>query len=257
MKEYIVELNAVHCVYAAHGSAERVNVLRDAHLKVPYGSTIAIRGESGSGKTTLLNIIGGLERASSGQVIVDGNDLQALTDAELSRFRAERVGFVFQDFNLLADLTAQENVALPMDAFPTFRSSERKSRAIKLLEEVGLQKRSSHDPQHLSGGEKQRVALARALANRPRLILGDEPTGSLGTRAALRVLGLLRDLNQRYGTTLIIVTHDRKVALQCERIYRLRDGSLKRMLDEEREAAAFRERLTSTDAGRVLDLQPA
>jgi putative ABC transport system ATP-binding protein len=247
MSELIVDLDAVRLEYAAYGSAKRVTVLRDAHLAIPYGTTVAIRGESGSGKTTLLNIIGGLERASSGQVIVDGNNLQAMMDVDLTRFRAERVGFVFQDFNLLSDLTAEENVALPMDAFPTLSSSARKSRALELLAAVGLQHRSSHDPQHLSGGEKQRVAVARALANRPALLLADEPTGNLSGRAASRVLGLLRDLNQRFGTTLITVTHDRRVALQCERIYRLREGSLKRMFDEEREAAAARERLMNAE----------
>jgi ABC-type lipoprotein export system ATPase subunit len=257
MKEYIVELNAVRHEYAAHGSARRVTVLRDAHLTIPYGTTVAIRGESGSGKTTLLNIIGGLERATSGQVIVDGSDLQAATDFDLTRFRAERVGFVFQDFNLLPDLTAQENVALPMDAFPALSSSVRKSRAFELLEEVGLQHRSSHDPQHLSGGERQRVAIARALANHPRLLLADEPTGNLGGRAANRVLGLLRDLNQKFGTTLITVTHDRRVALQCERIYGLRGGSLKRMLHEEREAAALHQQVTRPEGVMPLAPQPA
>jgi putative ABC transport system ATP-binding protein len=257
MKELIVDLDAVRLVYAASGGRERVTVLRNVHLEIPYGTTVAIRGESGSGKTTLLNVIGGLERASSGQVIVDGNDLQAMTDVDLTRFRAERVGFVFQDFNLLSDLTAQENVTLPMDAFPTLSSSDRRSRAFELLAAVGLQHRSSHDPQHLSGGERQRVALARALANRPALLLADEPTGNLSGRAASRVLGLLRELNQKFGTTLITVTHDRRVAWQCERIYQLKEGSLKRMFDEEREAAASHRRLTNADRVEPTDPQLA
>ena len=256
MGESILELDAVSYAYTLPGSRERATILRDVRLNVPYGASVAIRGESGSGKSTLLNLLGGLDRASSGHVIVDGSDLQTMNDADLARFRARRVGFVFQEFNLLPDLSALDNVALPMDAFPTLAAGERRVRARQLLEAVGLSHRMEHDPQHLSGGERQRVAIARALANRPTLLLADEPTGNLSGRVAVRVLELLRGLNESHRSTLVVVTHDRHVAEHCERIYRLKDGVLHRRYSEEIEAARHRQPISALNGLSPADPQP-
>jgi ABC-type lipoprotein export system ATPase subunit len=184
---------------------------------------LSVMGPSGSGKSTLLNMIGGLDKPTSGQVIIDGQDLAKVRN--MDRFRAQTVGFVFQLHNLLPTLTARENVEVPMRGQERGRR-KRRARSKELLELVGLDDRMNHLPSQLSGGQRQRVAVARALANEPRLILADEPTGSLDTTAGDEIMGLLIDLNRNQGTTIIVVSHDRRVARTTNRILTMRDGRI-------------------------------
>ncbi len=201
-------------------------VLRGVDLDVQPGGYLAITGVSGAGKSTFLSLLGGLERVQSGSVLVAGRDLPALGAGELARFRREVVGFVFQDFGLLGMLTALENVEMALTLSGVARA-ERRRRAATLLEEVGLAARLSHRPATLSGGELQRVAIARALANRPRLVLADEPTGNLDEDSALRVLELLERLRSERGCTLV-VTHNPELAQRADRRLRLSRGTLHR-----------------------------
>ncbi len=216
----------------SHGLTRRYQVdktvvaaLSGIDLAIPRGGFTALVGPSGSGKSTLLNLIGGLDRPSSGEISVDGLSLGAATEPQLVRHRRERVGFIFQSFNLLPTLTAVENVESPMVLAEVSRS-ERRTRAAGLLESVGLAQRVSHKPNELSGGEKQRVAIARSLANRPPLLLADEPTGNLDTKTGAAVLDLLCSLVRQNGLTLVMVTHDLEVASRADRIIHLRDGSI-------------------------------
>jgi len=201
----------------------KVNALNDINLTVDKGEFISILGPSGSGKTTLLNIIGALDTPTSGKVTVDGLDLSKVTN--LNRFRAQKVGFVFQLYNLIPSLNAFENVQLPMFAIGA-NVKQRKQRAMELLEAMGLKDRMQHTPNMLSGGERQRVAIARALANRPSLILGDEPTGTLGQKQKAGMMDLFCKLNTEQGITLILVTHDLTVANKAQRIINLVDGHI-------------------------------
>ncbi len=230
--KYAVSLDKVSKVYPAHGKAKAVTALREVTVHMRKGAILAIRGDSGSGKTTLLNLLGGLDVASSGSVVVDGLDLGELTEFELTQYRASRVGFVFQTFNLLPDLTALENVELPMEALGT-PTAERAARAKELLQSVGMSERSRHRPARLSGGEQQRVAIARSLANGPALVLADEPTGNLDQRSRRTVLQTLHDVRKKFGTTLIIVTHDPGVAAACEKEYRIKQGKLRWIADHD------------------------
>jgi putative ABC transport system ATP-binding protein len=193
-------------------------------LEIAGGEFVALTGPSGSGKTTLLSLIGGLDRPTAGTVVVDGI---ALHDRRTDRaaFHRETVGFVFQHHHLLTHLTAQANVELPLLA-TSLRRQERHARARAGLDEVGLAERTDHVTAHLSGGERQRVAVARALANAPRLLLADEPTGALDSAAAERVLDLLGEARERRGMTLLVVTHDPLVAARADRVLHLRDGRL-------------------------------
>jgi len=200
-----------------------VVALRGLYLTVEEGEIRAIVGPSGSGKTTLLNIIGGVDRPSAGKVIVDGIDLTTLTDAQLVEYRRKRVGFVFQFFNLVPNLTALENVELPM-AIAGVPRSQRHKRAMELLALVGLEDRAHHKPDELSGGEQQRVAIAAALANDPPIILADEPTGELDTKTSRQVAQLFKQLNGELGKTIIIVTHDLAIATIAHKISRIEDG---------------------------------
>jgi len=209
-------------VYKAYRLGGRwLVVLRGVNLSVERGETVAVLGKSGSGKTTLLNVVAGLDRPSYGHVYVDGADLVMLDEDELARFRRERVGFIFQQYNLIPELTALENVMLAQRA--RFGRADRAS-AVRLLEMVGLADRADHRPSELSGGQQQRVAIAMALAKRPRLLLADEPTGALDSRSGEVVLRLLLDLVERFETTLILVTHDPDVAVRMGRIVRIVDG---------------------------------
>jgi putative ABC transport system ATP-binding protein len=202
-----------------------VNALSEVELTVPHGEFTALVGPSGSGKSTLLNLIGGLDHPSSGEIHVNGLSLGAAAEPELVRYRRERVGFIFQSFNLLPTLTALENVEAPlMLAESPLR--DRRERATALLESVGLGPRLQHKPNELSGGEKQRVAIARALANRPLLLLADEPTGNLDSKTGAAVLDLLCSLLKAQGLTMIMVTHDPEIAARADRIIHLRDGSI-------------------------------
>jgi putative ABC transport system ATP-binding protein len=206
-------------------SGDAVHALRGVSLEVSAGEYVAIAGPSGSGKSTLLQLIGGIDSPTAGTVEILGTRLDTLTDRQLTRLRLTRLGFIFQRFHLLPVLTAQENVELPM-AEAGVRTSERRERALELLDYVGLKQRASHRATQLSGGEMQRVAIARALANRPALLLADEPTGELDAGTGREILSLFRRLNSD-GTTLIVVTHDEQLAAEAGRVIHMRDGRIK------------------------------
>ena len=205
------------------GNAGTVDILEDITLEVGPGETVGLIGPSGSGKSSLLMLMGGLEQATGGVVRALGQDLGAMTEDELARFRRENMGVVFQSFHLIPTMTALENVAIPLelagvkDAF---------ARAEAELAAVGLKGRADHFPAQLSGGEQQRVALARASAPRPRLLLADEPTGNLDEANGSAVMDLLFDLRDRHGATLVMVTHAPELAARCDRVIRLRDGRI-------------------------------
>lgn len=200
-----------------------VDALRGVDLTITRREFVALVGPSGSGKSTVLNLIGGLDRPTSGQVWINGVELSASDERVLTQHRRQHVGFVFQTFNLLPRLTAQENVALPL-MFSGVPEKERLERARALLERVGLAARLTHRPSQLSGGEQQRVAIARALVGQPALLLADEPTGNLDTAIGAEIMTLLKELNQERGLTLLVVTHDPEVAAFADRIVKLRDG---------------------------------
>src|SRR2546429_1644228 len=203
----------------------RVVALEDVTLDIPRGEMVSIIGPSGSGKSTLLNLIGGLDRPTSGDVFVDGAALGGLTDDELTRVRRDKIGFIFQFFNLLPTLSCLENVGLPLHlrGWPRRKVD---ARARELLDLVQLGHRLQHLPDELSGGERQRVAIARALSVYPPILLADEPTGNLDTRTGDDILDLIRDLHRRLQSTVVIVTHDMKVAESCARTIALRDGRI-------------------------------
>lgn len=205
-----------------------VAALSEIEFTVSPGEFAALVGPSGSGKSTLLNLIGGLDRPTGGEVRVNGLSLGTASEAELVRYRRERVGFIFQSFNLLPTLSALENVEAPMMLAEIPRSA-RRARAAALLESVGLAPRMLHKPNELSGGEKQRVAIARALANKPLLLLADEPTGNLDSTTGGAVLDLLCGLHEAQGLTMVMVTHDAEIAARASRIIHLRDGSIQRI----------------------------
>ncbi len=202
-----------------------VEALRSINLEVDQGQFVALVGPSGSGKSTLLNLVGGLDRPTSGELWIDGIELSASKEKALTEHRRRRVGFVFQSFNLLPRLTAVENVALPL-VFVGAPEKERLERAVQLLDQVGLSDRLDHRPTQLSGGEQQRVAIARALVNRPAIILADEPTGNIDTGTGAEIMALLRRLNREQGVTLLLVTHDPEAAGFADRIIQLRDGQI-------------------------------
>jgi putative ABC transport system ATP-binding protein len=194
-------------------------------LTIPRGEMVSIIGPSGSGKSTLLNLVGGLDHPTTGQVSVDGDPLGSLTDDALTRVRRDKIGFIFQFFNLLPTLTCVENVGLPLHlrGWPRKKVDER---ARELLSLVQLDRRLTHLPEELSGGERQRVAIARALSVYPPVLLADEPTGNLDTRTGEEILTLIRDVHTRLGCTVVIVTHDMNVAQSCQRTVALRDGRI-------------------------------
>jgi putative ABC transport system ATP-binding protein len=202
-----------------------VDALRGVDLTVAHGEFVALAGPSGSGKSTVLNLIGGLDRPTSGQVWINGIELSDSDERTLTHHRRQHVGFVFQSFNLLPRLTAEENVALPL-MFGGVSEKERRARARALLERVGLGPRLAHRPTQLSGGEQQRVAIARALVGQPALLLADEPTGNLDTVIGAEIMSLLKELNREEGLTLLVVTHDPEVAAFADRVVKLRDGQV-------------------------------
>lgn len=225
----VIDLRGVDKMYQT-GKLEFA-ALRGVDLLVGPGEMVAVVGPSGSGKTTILNMITGIDRPTSGQVIVAGADLTSMSEERLARWRGENVGIVFQFFQLLPTLTALENAALPMDFSRRWRPAERWARARRHLEAVGLGDKADHLPSELSGGEQQRVAIARALACDPRLVVGDEPTGNLDSETGAAMLDLLESLNAS-GTTVLFVTHDLSLAARARRVVTIKDGRV--VADESR-----------------------
>jgi len=220
----VIELKGLTKTYRL--GDEVLNALDGIDLSIRTGEFVAIIGPSGSGKSTLANIIGGLDRPTSGSVVVDGTDLSHVHDRQLSDYRNRHIGFIFQSFNLQGTQTALENVMLPL-VFARVKAKERKARAKECLEAVGLGDRLKHHPSQLSGGQRQRVAIARALAVKPSIILADEPTGNLDSARGEEIMKLLRDLNKQ-GITFVMITHDMTVAKQADRIIEIRDGKIAR-----------------------------
>lgn len=218
----IIELDKISKTY---GKGEgKVRALRDITLNIRREDFVAIMGPSGSGKTTLLNMIGLLDKPDSGKYVLDGREVNSETSANtLSQLRRDKLGFVFQSFNLLARTTALDNVMMPAIYS---NLSNAKSAAEKLLKKVGLEKRSHHKPNELSGGEKQRVAIARALINNPQIILADEPTGNLDSKSEVEIMKIFKKLNKEKGMTIVMVTHEDNIASYANRVIRMRDGKI-------------------------------
>jgi putative ABC transport system ATP-binding protein len=220
----VIETQQVTRVYQM--GANLVTALDHVNVSLSEGEFVAIQGTSGSGKSTLLNLLGGLDRPTSGEVLFDSKPLSPLTKKEMARYRRYSVGMIFQNFNLITTMTAAENVRLAL-AFGGVRGTERRERAKELLERVGLAGRMEHRPLELSGGEQQRVAIARALANRPRVLLADEPTGNLDSTRARELLALLREMVESEGLTVLLVTHDHELASSfADRIIMMKDGKV-------------------------------
>jgi putative ABC transport system ATP-binding protein len=221
MEEIVLE--DVYKIYTV--GIQKVYALNGVSLKVDRGESVAIMGPSGSGKSTLLNMIGCLDKPTRGKVLIDGVDTSKLADDELTKLRREKIGFIFQQYNLIPTLTALENVELPM-IFRGLNAKKREEKARELLEKVGLEKEMDRKPTELSGGQQQRVAIARALANSPAILLCDEPTGNLDTKSGDVVMKILTDLNREEGVTLVIVTHDPAISEYAQRVIRIRDGRI-------------------------------
>jgi len=222
--EHVIETMDVTKCYGEEGTCE-VTALNNINMHVEKGSFVSIMGPSGSGKTTLLDVIGCLLKPTSGNVYIDGKNVIGLDDDELALIRREKIGFVFQQYNLIPSSTALENVEIPLRI--AGRSKwEAEDKAKRLLKLVGLEDRMVHKPSQLSGGQQQRVAIARSLANDPKIILGDEPTGNLDTKTGEMILNLLRKLNKEEGYTIIVVTHDSRVAQHSDKIINLLDGEV-------------------------------
>ncbi len=218
MSEPFILLEKVSKLYRR--DAVTVYALREVSLAIQRGAFVVVLGPSGCGKSTLLNLLGGLDQPTEGRVIVDGDDISHYSDAELTRYRREKVGFVFQFFNLVPSLTVRENIQLAGELVPNPRPVE------ELLREVGLLERANHFPGELSGGEQQRVAIARALVTRPALLLCDEPTGELDSETGKRVLSLLKRIHREENQTVVLVTHNSAIAEIADHIVRLRDGRI-------------------------------
>ena len=218
----MIELREVSKVYQI--GDERVHALNHASLHVYPHEFVSIIGPSGSGKSTLMNIIGCLDTADAGLYCLDGVPIEDYTETQLARVRNEKIGFVFQNFNLIAKMSAEENVELPL-IYQKVKRPERQRRVREALERVGLTKRAKHQPTELSGGQQQRVAIARALVTRPSLILADEPTGNLDSRTTDDIMDIFHELHEQ-GNTIVLITHDNEVAAQARRIIHIRDGKL-------------------------------
>ena len=206
----------------------RVKALKGISLRIEKGEFIAIVGKSGSGKSTLLHIIGCLDKPTSGRVFIKGRDVSKLNDNQLARIRSKIAGFVFQQFNLIPDLTVKENIELPM-IFAGIEKDRREKKVEELLNLVELEPRKNFYPNELSGGERQRVAIARALANNPELILADEPTGNLDSEIGNKIISFLERINKKLNKTLVIVTHDKDIAKRAKKIIEIKDGQIKRI----------------------------
>ncbi|MEM8782449.1 MAG: ABC transporter ATP-binding protein [Planctomycetota bacterium] len=226
MADYVACLEDVRKVYQKHKRAPEVRALDGVTVRVPRGQYVAIMGPSGSGKSTMMNIVGCLDRPTSGQYILDGTDVAQMPDEKLSQVRGKKLGFVFQAFNLIPQLTVQQNVEVPL-FYQAIRPADRAKAAAAALERVELADRMSHRPSELSGGQMQRVAIARALVGQPSLLLADEPTGNLDSKTGGTILRLFDALHEE-GLTIAMVTHDENIADRCERVIRLCDGQLER-----------------------------
>jgi len=234
MSENVIELIKIVKVYGEGDTA--VQALKGINLQVARGEFVAIMGPSGSGKSTLMNILGCLDRLSSGLYILDGEDVSRLDKVALAGVRNRKIGFVFQSFNLLPRLSALKNVMLPMkyNGYQYLPEAERRARATQILESVGLGNRLHHSPNKLSGGQQQRVAIARALINNPAIIMADEPTGNLDSKSSEEIMNILHDLHRK-GATIVMVTHEPERAAHAERIITMRDGEI---VNEQRKARA-------------------
>jgi len=217
----ILEITDLCKTFQSVGHIEPVVVLKHLNLQMEEGETLAILGQSGSGKSTLLTLLAGLDGPSSGQILLNGQNMQSLSEEQLSKFRAKNIGIIFQQFHLMSHLTALENVSLPLDLFRDPRATEK---AIEALEQVGLGKRKEHFPHQMSGGECQRVAIARAMVVRPSILLADEPTGNLDSKTGAYVSDMIFDLVKEHGMTMLFVTHNEVLAKRCGREQRLQDG---------------------------------
>ncbi len=226
MENAIIELRRVWKTYQMGSTA--VHALRDVSLKIHPGEFVAVVGPSGSGKSTMMNIIGCLDIPTKGQVLLDGHDISLLSESNLATIRGKKIGFVFQQFNLIPTLTAAENVTLPM-IFQGTSVRGREERGMKLLTHFGLRDRAVHKPAELSGGQSQRVALARALANNPEVVLADEPTGNLDSKTGADVMDTLQTIHLKEGKTVILVTHDLNLVHHAERVIYLKDGMIERV----------------------------
>jgi putative ABC transport system ATP-binding protein len=225
MNKIIIETKDIKKVYN-QGKRNELVVLKDVDLKIKKGEMVAIYGPSGSGKSTLLHIIGCLDRPTSGKVYIEGKDVSGLSDDELAVIRGQKIGFVFQQFNLISSLTALENVEIPM-RICNINKKKSEKKAKELLTSVGLGERLNHLPGQLSGGEMQRVSLARALANGPDILLADEPTGNLDSKTGEEIINLMKDLNKK-GYTFVIITHDPLIAKYADRKLNIMDGKIRR-----------------------------
>jgi len=230
----IYSLRDVERVYG-QGAGE-VRAVRDLDLEIGSGEFVVVVGPSGSGKTTLLQLLGALDRPTSGEIQFEGRDLARMRDGELTQLRLKTIGFIFQQFNLIPTLTAAQNVEAAL-APAGLDSDARRARAVELLETVGLGGRASHLPSQLSGGEQQRVAIARALANKPDVLLADEPTGNLDSTTGEEIMALLQSLSTDRGQTVLLITHDIEIAAQAPRVIRMQDGQLLNPVEESAQEA--------------------
>ena len=221
----LIRLEGVHKIYDL--GEVQVHALRGVSLEILAGEFVAVMGASGSGKSTLMNILGCLDRPTRGHYYLDGNDVSQFSKVELARIRNRKLGFVFQQFNLLARTSALENVELPT-IYAGITPQEREQRARESLARVGLADRAHHFPSQLSGGQQQRVAIARALVNRPTILLADEPTGNLDSRTSVEIMDILQRLNEEEGLTVVLVTHEQDIAQYAKRALDFRDGKLRR-----------------------------
>jgi len=229
----VMQANELWKLYASGEST--VQAVKGVNVSIGAGEMIAIMGPSGCGKTTLLNVLSGIDEPTSGEVDINGKSLFSVSDDERSRMRAEYLGFIFQDFNLLPVLSAVENVELPLLLLGK-SANDARTTALDALSAVGLSDRSDHRPSELSGGQQQRVAIARAIVHNPAVVLCDEPTGNLDSKTSNNVMSLLKSINQKMGTTFLLVTHDSSIAKQCSRILNMDDGEIisdERYLEEE------------------------
>jgi len=216
-----IEFRKVSKIY--HKGINKVEALKDISLNINNKEFLAVTGKSGSGKSTLISLIGGLDLATTGKIIIDGTNLSTLNPDTLAEYRRRKIGFIFQSFNLIPTLTVFENVMLPLVPIK-MHAKEKKERVMRTIREVNIEERINHLPKELSGGEQQRVAIARALVNNPSIILADEPTGNLDSATGKRIIELLKNLNRERKTTIIMVSHDDEIAKNSDRIIKLKDG---------------------------------